>query len=268
MEKVRERNLKSFYEDKTKHAFRVQIEFLMDRLNDHRKLLNLCKQKEKEREEEEEEVLSSEEYSTGILDDLALTFPRTARDEEERDEGGATTRATTETGGDDVEMALSVRDKRPYWFIQERSVYEDKDVFAKAQFHSGTMSNEEWQAYQTVWDTVVPGEAPHDFLIYLKTDPAICMERITNRGDDSSGIDLSYLQTLEMEYEDWLNKEITNHMVVFRVDWTKQSSDLEGDIKVTWRLITGAWLDILSQRTAYRAPYPIIDIPSPSLSSS
>ncbi len=269
MEKVRERNLKSFYEDKRKHGFRVQIEFLMDRLNDHRKLLKLCKQKEKEKEEEE--VLSSEEDNAGILGDVALSFAGIVRDDDHAT--GVIQGTGTGTGSgkeEDVEMAppFCVRDKGPYWFIQERSVYEDKDVFAKAQFHSGTMNTEELQAYETVWDTVVPGEAPHDFLVYLKTDPAICMERITSRGGDSKGIDLSYLQTLEMEYKDWVNKAITKRMVVFRVDWTKQSNDLERDIKTTWRLITKTWLDILSQRTTYKAPYPIIDIPFPSPSSS
>lgn len=261
MEKIPERELKCFYEEKKKNAFRIQILFLMGRLTDHKKLLNQCKQKEKE--EADEVALSSSEEPGGIFDGLSLSSPVTV-------EGVTTSAIAGNVNGkgeeDDVEMASPLLSdaKGPYWFLQERSIYEDQ-VFAKAQFHSGKMGNEEWVTYETVWNAVVPEEAPHDFLIYLKTDPRTCMDRITSRGGGIEGIDLDYLKTLEMEYEDWVKQTMPNHMVVFRVDWTKPSKDLEGDIKTTWKLITKMWLNILRKKTAYKAPYPIIDIVSPSL---
>lgn len=261
LEKIRESDLKSFYEDKEKTAFRIQILFLMDRLRDHKKLLKQCKQKEKEEEVEEGTVLSSSEESESILGDLGLSFLGNAEDKE-----GPTTVNGKE---EDIETPsplnanANVKEKGPYYFLQERSIYEDR-VFAQAQFHSGTMDTEEWKAYKTTWDTIVPDEAPHDFLVYLKTTPSTCMERITNRGGGNGGIDQSYLERLEIEYEDWIKNAITDHMVVFRVDWTKQSNNLEEDIKETWRLITKKWSDILGEKIVYKAPYPIIDIPSPS----
>lgn len=282
MEKIRDADLKSFYEDKKKTAFRIQILFLMDRLRDHKKLLKQCKQKEKEEEVEAGTTLSSEEPA-GLLDDLSLyngvektlddlgqSFHGTTVEGEGDEEGPTAVTGKGKEEEEDIEMAsgLTVKENGPHYFLQERSIYEDQ-VFAKAQFHSGMMDTEEWQAYKTTWDTIVPEEAPHDFLIYLKTNPSICMERMENRGEgDGNGeIDQGYLETLETEYEDWMKNTIRDHMVVFRVDWTKQSNNLEEDIKKTWRSITKEWSDILGEKKTFKAPYPIIDIPSPSQSS-
>jgi deoxyadenosine/deoxycytidine kinase len=78
--------------------------------------------------------------------------------------------------------------------VSERSLYTDKLVFAKMLFESGIIEDVNYQIYLSWFDAFV-SQCPVDAVIYIKTDPAVCRERITKRlreGED--GIPLEYLE--------------------------------------------------------------------------
>ena len=91
--------------------------------------------------------------------------------------------------------------------ISERSLYTDKYVFAKMLYESGKIENVNYQIYNKWFETFVD-DFPINSVIYVKTDPDICNERILKRsrlGEDN--IPLEYLIKCNLYHEKMLDIE-------------------------------------------------------------
>ena len=93
--------------------------------------------------------------------------------------------------------------------IVERSIFTDKNVFAKSLYETGEISNIEWKMYNEWYDWLLNnliekiGE-PSGF-IYLRCDPKISYERLKIRSrNEESTVPLSYLETLHQAHDNWL----------------------------------------------------------------
>uniref|UniRef100_G1KSF3 deoxyguanosine kinase n=1 Tax=Anolis carolinensis TaxID=28377 RepID=G1KSF3_ANOCA len=79
----------------------------------------------------------------------------------------------------------------------ERSVYSDRYVFASNLFESGDINETEW----------FDSNLELDGIIYLRTTPEKCMERLMRRGrEEEQGIELEYLENLHYKHETWLHE--------------------------------------------------------------
>jgi len=77
--------------------------------------------------------------------------------------------------------------------LTERSLLTDRDVFAKMLHDGKKIDDVSHQIYLHNSDTFMAGVSP-DKIIYIKTDPAVCLERIAGRQrPGESQIDLEYL---------------------------------------------------------------------------
>jgi len=109
-----------------------------------------------------------------------------------------TTRAKTWT------EVLAMTDHRNV--VLERSIYCDRNVFAKNCHQSGLMSKTEWQLYCRLWDWLERNWcAEPDRIVYLRTPADVCCERIAERGrSEESSIPIEYLRDLEVLHDEWL----------------------------------------------------------------
>ncbi|MBF0810222.1 deoxynucleoside kinase [Staphylococcus xylosus] len=94
-------------------------------------------------------------------------------------------------------------------FIQDRSIYEDVDIFAKMHEEQGTMSLEDFQTYSELFNAMVmtPYFPKPDVLIYLECDYEDVIQRIKQRGRQMEiETDVAYWQKLFQRYEDWISE--------------------------------------------------------------
>jgi deoxyadenosine/deoxycytidine kinase len=104
--------------------------------------------------------------------------------------------------------ALKEHDKdKKIILITERSLYTDKMVFAKMLFDTGKMEYVNYQIYLNWFDTFSE-EFPVHKVIYVKTEPEKCFERISIRArDGESNIPLEYLESCHIYHNKMLDKE-------------------------------------------------------------
>ncbi|NQV16780.1 deoxynucleoside kinase [bacterium] len=109
--------------------------------------------------------------------------------------------------------------------ILERSIYTDRNVFARNLYAGGAMNDSEWQLYQQLWDFLALNycEEP-DRIIYLRTPADVCLERIKLRGrDEEQQVPLDYLKQLEDLHDEWL----LDHPDAIVLDGTRRWSSEE-----------------------------------------
>jgi len=87
--------------------------------------------------------------------------------------------------------------------ITERSVYTDKEVFAKMLYNDDKIEEVNYQIYLQWFDEFIK-DIPLDGIIYLRTSPEKCLERIIKRGREGEIISLEYLEKCHNYHEEWL----------------------------------------------------------------
>ncbi|MCF7826215.1 MAG: deoxynucleoside kinase [Candidatus Marinimicrobia bacterium] len=109
--------------------------------------------------------------------------------------------------------------------VLERSIYTDRNVFAKNLYSGGAMNDSEWQVYQQLWEFLASNycEKPQK-IIYLRTPAELCLERIKKRGrSEEQLMPLDYLKNLEDLHDEWL----MDHPDVILLDGTRRWSTTE-----------------------------------------
>lgn len=93
-------------------------------------------------------------------------------------------------------------------FIQDRSIYEDVDIFAKMHEEQGTMTEEDYATYRELFEAMVmtPYFPKPDALIYLECDYNDVIQRIQRRGRQMEiETDEAYWKKLFSRYDNWIN---------------------------------------------------------------
>ncbi len=94
--------------------------------------------------------------------------------------------------------------------ITERSLQTDKFVFAKMLYDMDKIEDVNYQIYETWFETFLT-DCQLAKIVYVRTDPSICLDRIKQRSrDGESTISLDYLQKCHVYHENMMesNKEI------------------------------------------------------------
>lgn len=88
--------------------------------------------------------------------------------------------------------------------IQDRTCYEDAEIFAAHLHARGDMDDRDWETYGIVARQLLSGIDPPDLLVYLRRSPDDCARQIRERGRAyEQEIPRDYLAHLGERYDAW-----------------------------------------------------------------
>lgn len=88
--------------------------------------------------------------------------------------------------------------------VQDRSIYEDANIFARSLFEMGEMEQRDYENYCNLYESMIQYLNPPTLMIFLKRSVPKLVERIKLRARDyEQGIPVDYLTKLNQCYDDW-----------------------------------------------------------------
>lgn len=89
--------------------------------------------------------------------------------------------------------------------IQDRSIYEDVEIFAKNLKDNGLMEKRDFETYKDLFYETTSHLQKPDLMIYLTGSFDKVLERINKRGRDmEKQVDTNYWRNLHLYYEKWM----------------------------------------------------------------
>ena len=96
---------------------------------------------------------------------------------------------------------------KPYSVVQDRSIYEDAEIFARNLFEMGFMTERDFRNYTELFHIMTSYLTPPDLLVYLRASVPTLVRHIQSRGREfESTIRIEYLKRLNGHYENWINR--------------------------------------------------------------
>lgn len=103
--------------------------------------------------------------------------------------------------------------------IQDRSVYEDAEIFAQNLYNQGHLSERDWRSYFDLYETLSLMLKPPDLVVYLRASTPTLRRRIAGRGRDfEREIADSYLHDLNELYDKWAESFILSPILTVDTD--------------------------------------------------
>jgi hypothetical protein len=131
----------------------------------------------------------------------------------------------------------------PYSVVQDRSLYEDAEVFARNLYRQGFISERDWQTYQGLYHTFTTLLPPPDLVVYLRASVPTLRCRIAQRGRGfEAGISDEYLGQLNALYESWIaGFSLAPVLTVTsdRLDFVRKKGDLRKIVSVVEERLRG-----------------------------
>ncbi len=117
--------------------------------------------------------------------------------------------------------------------IQDRTIYEDANIFAPNLHDMGLMAKRDFDNYYTFFTTLKSMVQPPDLLIYLKASVPTLVSQIQKRGREyEENIRLDYLKKLNEYYNKWIDNYTEGQLLIIDVDKNKfgESEEHLGEI--------------------------------------
>ncbi len=116
--------------------------------------------------------------------------------------------------------------------IQDRTIYEDVEIFARSLYEQGYMSERDHQTYRDLFQDMVYFLPKPDLIIYMKASVSTLLTRIKLRGRDfEKSISPDYIEYLNRGYERWMKEARETFNVITidadEVDFVRQNDELE-----------------------------------------
>jgi deoxyadenosine/deoxycytidine kinase len=117
--------------------------------------------------------------------------------------------------------------------IQDRTVFEDVEIFATALHQMRKINQRDWQTYYSFYQSIQNAIKPPDLMIYLKCSIRTTRKRIKLRGRKmEQDMPLSYLKRLETLYQNWIASYDKSKVLVIETDRLDYVNDLIDQIEL------------------------------------
>lgn len=103
--------------------------------------------------------------------------------------------------------------------VQDRSIYEDAEIFARNLYEMGLMSARDFENYADLFSIMTDYLEPPSLLVYLRASVPTLVNQIQQRGRDyESTIRIDYLERLQGHYEDWIEDYDRGPKLIIDID--------------------------------------------------
>ena len=103
--------------------------------------------------------------------------------------------------------------------IQDRTIYEDANIFAPNLHAMGLMTNRDFDNYSSLFNLMESTVQAPDLLIYLRSSIPNLVHQIHKRGRDyENSISIDYLSRLNERYEAWIHGYDKGRLLIVNVD--------------------------------------------------
>lgn len=103
--------------------------------------------------------------------------------------------------------------------VQDRTIFEDAEIFATALHRMGHFDSRDWDTYWAFYQSILSAIQPPDLMIYLRCSMKTLRRRIRLRGRQmEQDIPLSYLRRLDRLYEEWIENYALSEVLVLESD--------------------------------------------------
>ena len=121
--------------------------------------------------------------------------------------------------------------KKKISVIQDRSIYEDVEIFARNLYLLGKMNKRDYENYSKLFKEMTSFLQPPDLLIYLRSSLPKLIKQIKLRGRDfEKNIDVKYLEKLNGSYEEWIQNYNLGKCIIIeteKMDFVNKKKDLK-----------------------------------------
>ena len=112
--------------------------------------------------------------------------------------------------------------------IQDRTIYEDANIFAPNLHEMGLMSKRDFDNYFHFFQTLKTLVQPPDLMIYLNASVPTLVGQIQKRGREyEENIRLDYLKRLNEYYNKWIGSYKEGQLLIIDVDKNKFAENVE-----------------------------------------
>lgn len=112
--------------------------------------------------------------------------------------------------------------------IQDRTIYEDANIFAPNLHDMGLMSSRDFNNYYSFFETLKSMVQPPDLLIYLNASVPTLVAQIQKRGREyEENIRLDYLKKLNDYYNKWIESYQEGPLLIVDADHNKFAENSE-----------------------------------------
>ena len=103
--------------------------------------------------------------------------------------------------------------------IQDRTIYEDANIFAPNLHAMGLMTNRDFENYSSLFGLMESLVQSQDLIIYLRSSIPNLVSQIHKRGRDyENSISIDYLSRLNERYEAWIHGYNKGKLLIIDVD--------------------------------------------------
>jgi deoxyadenosine/deoxycytidine kinase len=112
--------------------------------------------------------------------------------------------------------------------IQDRTIYEDANIFAPNLHDMGLMTKRDFDNYYKFFETLKSMVQPPDLIIYLKASVPTLVAQIQKRGREyEENIRLDYLKKLNEFYNGWIDTYKEGPLLIIDADNNKFAENEE-----------------------------------------